>query len=222
MQHKFAALYGQPVGSVLLRALALDNLPIYFGNDASLFALGEAWAGQGRSHQRLIGLTLGTGLGAGFVANLRVHYQGPGVPPEGGLWNRPYLEGIAEDYASGRAILHSYQQLGGQASTVLQVSLAARQGDLAAQQAFALLGYHLGQIVAPWLTAFGASLLVVGGSISRSFDLFETSLHHSLALTMEVKASRLLEEATLLGAAALGLATYPSSGEVGGTVGVEE
>lgn len=206
MQHKFAALYGLQPGPLLQQALGLPELPIYVGNDAGLFALGEAWAGQGRSHRRLIGITLGTGLGAGFVANGQVLYGGNGVPHDGGLWDQPYLEGIAEDHASGRAILHSYHQLGGQANNVLQVSQAARQGDLAAQQAFALLGHHLAQILAPWIRDFGASLVVVGGSISGSFDLFEGSLRHSLdPLGVEVVASELLEEATLLGAAALGV-----------------
>lgn len=207
MQHKFAALYGLQPGPLLQQALGLPDLPIYFGNDAGLFALGEAWAGKGRSHTRLIGITLGTGLGAGFVATGRVLYEGPDLPQDGALWDQPYLGGIAEDHASGRAILHSYRRLGGQANTVLQISEAARQGDRAAQQAFALLGHHLGQIVAPWISTFGASLVVVGGSISGSFDLFESSLRHSLdPLGVEVVASELLEQATLLGAAALGVA----------------
>ena len=62
------------------------------------------WAGAAQGYERIIGVTLGTGFGGGFIANGRIFYSGQGVPPDGGVWNLPYLEGIAEDYVSGPSL----------------------------------------------------------------------------------------------------------------------
>ena len=83
MEHKFRALYGRPVVSLLeewFRDSQLEGAPVLVANDADLFALGEWWAGAARGRERMIGLTLGTGLGSGFVAHGRIVTGGPEVP----------------------------------------------------------------------------------------------------------------------------------------------
>ena len=108
LHHKFASLHNMNVGEALQKRLNAQ-VPIYFGNDASLFALGEWWAGAAKGFERVIGVTLGTGLGGGFVAGGYVLYSGEGVPKDGGIWDLPYLDGIAEDYVSGPALVKNYQ-----------------------------------------------------------------------------------------------------------------
>ncbi|MDX2023372.1 MAG: ROK family protein [Deltaproteobacteria bacterium] len=48
---------------------AATGLPCFGDNDARLVALGEACFGAGAGHRRLLALTLGTGLGVGFVSD---------------------------------------------------------------------------------------------------------------------------------------------------------
>jgi glucokinase len=204
LEHKFASLYGVNVGAALQERLD-TTLPIYFGNDASLFALGEWWAGAAKGFDRVIGVTLGTGLGGGFVANGRVYYGGEGVPPEGGIWNLPYLNGIAEDYVSGPALAKNYQVKTGSALNPAEIAKAASENDMNAREVYLELGSHLGKILGPWVKAFGANCIVVGGNIARSFDLFEKSLEEALNSHVNLVASQLFDKANLFGAAALGL-----------------
>jgi glucokinase len=204
LQHKFASLYGLNVGAALQEKLNL-KIPIYFGNDASLFALGEWWAGAAQGFERVIGVTLGTGLGGGFVAGGKVYYAGEGVPKDGGIWDLPYLSGIAEDYVSGPALVKNYQTKTGTSLTPAEISQAARAGNATAREAYLELGSYLGEILKPWVKAFEAECVVVGGNISRSFDLFEKSLEQTLESSVRLVASELFDKANLFGAAALGV-----------------
>lgn len=203
LEHKFAALYSMNVGQALQQRLTTDA-PIYFGNDASLFGLGEWWAGAARGYERVIGITLGTGLGGGFVADGRILYSGKGVPPDGGIWNLPYLEGIAEDYVSGPSLIKIYTSKTGKILTPLEIAQAVVY-DKNARESYQELGFHLGQILKPWVKSFNATCVVVGGNIARSWDLFADAFAHSLNdSTITLVPSQLYEEANLLGAAALG------------------
>ena len=47
-----------------------DNFPILFENDAWSFVRGEAWMGAARGYSRIIGITLGTGMGSGFLRGI--------------------------------------------------------------------------------------------------------------------------------------------------------
>jgi glucokinase len=74
-----------------------------------------------------------------------------------------------------------------------------------ARQTFAEVMAGLGEFLAPWLRRFGASGLVVGGSIARAWDLIGPALRPALAglPALEVVAPAAnLDDAALLGAAA--------------------
>src|SRR5882672_3326171 len=45
------------------------KIPVFVNNDANCFALGELYYGKGKGVQSMIGLTIGTGLGAGIIIN---------------------------------------------------------------------------------------------------------------------------------------------------------
>ncbi|MFB1098990.1 ROK family glucokinase [Terribacillus sp. JSM ZJ617] len=47
----------------------LSGLPVFIDNDANLAALGEVWRGAGAQQDNIIAITLGTGVGAGIIAN---------------------------------------------------------------------------------------------------------------------------------------------------------
>lgn len=205
LQHKFASLYGMNVGKALQEKLGLQ-VPIYFGNDASLFALGEGWAGAAKGFDRVISVTLGTGLGGGFVANGKIFYSGDNVPKDGGIWDLPYLNGIAEDYVAGPALVKNYQNKTGKKLNPAEIAQEAKANNTAAIESYLEVGYHLGKILEPWVKTFDAKCVVVGGNISRSWELFAPKLQETLNIkAVKIVPSTLFEEATLFGAAALGL-----------------
>jgi glucokinase len=205
MQHKFQALFGLPVVTLLeerFRQSPLQGAPIVVGNDADLFALGEWWAGAAQGHQRVIGLTLGTGLGSGFIAHGRIVSGGPEVPTGGEIWNLPYLDGVAEDYVSGRAITATYARASGWTLTASEIAHRAEAGEAAAQGAFAALALHLARILELHIVRFRPACIVVGGNIARAWPAFGPQLRAALS-PVECQPSARFEDAALLGAAAL-------------------
>src|SRR3954451_19590433 len=52
------------------------NLPVFVNNDANCFALGEHYFGKGKGFSSMIGLAIGTGVGAGIIINNKL-YAGP-------------------------------------------------------------------------------------------------------------------------------------------------
>lgn len=203
LQHKFADLYQQPVGPGLQQRLAIPGLTLRFGNDASLFTLGEVWAGAAVGYTRVMGITLGTGLGGGFVDHGQVLYHHPQIPPEGAIWNLPYRQGIAEDWVAGPALTRQFAQQTGQELPPVEIAALAQNGHPKALETLATLGYHLGQILRPWIERFRPDCLVVGGNVARAWPYFCQPLLQILAPLTQVKVSLLLTQANLLGAAAL-------------------
>ena len=204
--HKFASLSGVDVGAGLAQRWSrspMADAPVVFGNDADLWTLGEAVAGEARGFRRIIGLTLGTGLGSGFVVEGRIVRSGPEIPPDGELWNIPFGDGIAEDRASGRAIATAYVRQTGCALDAAAIAAAARSGDAAASAVFAVLGADLAALVAPWVRSFSANVVVLGGNVSRAFDLFGPTLAAGLEGAAIVRCTVGFETSTLLGAAEL-------------------
>lgn len=144
------------------------NLPVYVNNDANCFALGAINSGYGKKFRNLIGLTLGTGLGGGIVINGKLH-QGVGGGA-GEFGSLPYREGILENYCSGQFFQNQYKITGEKAA------ILARQGEKKAQQMFQRFGYHLGRSIKIAIYILAPEAVILGGSLSRSFQLFEQSM----------------------------------------------
>lgn len=72
---KFDRIWGLDVAASLRDRLAgcgCGPLRLRFVNDAAAFALGECLGGATRDTDRVVALTLGTGVGSGFVADRRL------------------------------------------------------------------------------------------------------------------------------------------------------
>ena len=206
LTHKFAALNGWNVGQALSEHWAgtpLAHVPVRFANDAALWALGEWWAGAARGTQRMIGVTLGTGLGSGFINQGQIVSAGDQVPPNGEIWWVPYLDGIAEDYVSGRALVREYQKRTQRKLSAASIAGAASSGDRDALAVFSTFGEHLAAAFRPWVERFKPDCLVVGGNIARSWALFSPSLQAGLP-GLACHPTEMYEISGLLGGAALG------------------
>lgn len=109
---KYEQLYGLPVGELLKKELrrraglpgsdrwmqTLADADIAFGNDAVLFGMGAAKRYPG---ERLLCLTLGTGLGSVFMDRGRTVSGSDGVPESGMLYAETF-EGAPVDGQFGR------------------------------------------------------------------------------------------------------------------------
>ncbi|KIL40853.1 hypothetical protein SD70_10470 [Gordoniibacillus kamchatkensis] len=138
--NKFEALYGMRVGDRLLCGMRTnsgiaDRLQakplVRFANDAALFAMGEAHYGQAAMYRRAVCLTLGTGIGSGFVETGRLIRQRDDVPENGWVYHLPYRSSVVDDYVSRRGILELAREMGIklQGQDVKGLAEAARRGD---------------------------------------------------------------------------------------------
>ena len=181
---KLEALHGVDLRHELTAALGTAT-SISFLNDAEAFLLRELWAGAARGHARAVGITLGTGLGSAFAAGERIVSDGASLPPDGSLHLVPFRGSPVEDVISARGLLGTHPA---HFDGVAQLAAAARDGDDAALRLF----------------AFGASCLVVGGSIAHAWELFGPRLQCTLAVLPGVELicpAANIDTAPLLGAA---------------------
>jgi glucokinase len=192
-----------------LRATLSARLPgqprgILFVNDADAFILGEWAHGAAAGHRRCVGLTLGTGIGTGWVLDGRIVGSGQGIPPDGRANNLEIDGAPLEQTVSSRAIRRAYQAgTGDAAADVRTIAERARRGDPVARGVLADAMRALGAALGPCLRGFGADVVVVGGSMARSWDLFESSLRSGLAAAEPplIRLAENPEHAALLGAA---------------------
>jgi glucokinase len=178
------------------------QIPVFVNNDANCFALGEYYFGKGNGKENIIGLTIGTGLGAGAIVNKHL-FAGPncGVGEFGMV---DYLEHNYEYYASGQFFSNVYQ-LNGE-----EVFERVKKGDQQAQQYYAELGTHLGNAIKLIMYTYDASYIVFGGSVRHAYPYFQKTMwerihtfaySHSVA-NLKIELSE-LENAGILGAAGL-------------------
>lgn len=204
MTHKLDGLRGVDLRSELYAASGLpDPAAIRFLNDAEAFLLGEWWAGAARGHRRAVGVTLGTGIGSAFSDEGEVVRAGAEVPPGGELYKLHFRGSPVEETISSAALLSGYDASPDAGVDVEHIANRAVAGEPAARRVFVDLGVALAQFLTPWVQAFGPSCLVVGGSIARSWALFERELRTELDKIpgLTVTVAEQLEDAPLLGAA---------------------
>jgi glucokinase len=176
--------------------------PAYVNNDANAFAAGEKHFGKIKPYDSAVGLIVGTGLGAGIIANGRL-YSGANCGA-GEFGCLPYLDRNLEAYASGQFFARVH------GTTGRKLAAEAERGDPQALGVFAEFGRHLGEAVKAICYAIDPEIIVLGGSVSKSFGFFRSALWetfqtyaYSIArerLKIEVSET---ENIALLGAAAL-------------------
>ena len=90
---KYDALYGIDISANLRQILGMPGLEIRYRNDAEAAILGEARYGAGEPYSRLLGLTLGTGLGSAFLVNRELITEGADL----GLFLEPFVSKFRAD-----------------------------------------------------------------------------------------------------------------------------
>jgi glucokinase len=153
---------------------AAAGLPVALLNDARAFTLAEHRLGAGRGARTMVGITLGTGVGGGVIAEGRLLLGLNGTAGEighqtlepGGLPCPCGNTGCLEQYASGPAIARAAG-----AATAEAVTIAAREGDPNALAALEQAGTYLGLGIANVALAVGPEAVVVGGGVSAAGDL---------------------------------------------------
>lgn len=186
-------------GGVALGPMLEDRfgVPVFINNDGHLFAYGESIAGflpqvnalleranAPRRFRSLLGVTLGTGFGGGFVCDGALHAGDHGVAAE--VWrlrNVRHPEMSAEEGACARAVRREYAIEAGlefeqapDPRSIFEVAMGVREGDrTSALTAFHRLGEVAGDAIAQ-ASVLVDGLVVIGGGVSAAWPLFMPSL----------------------------------------------
>jgi glucokinase len=204
---KYENLYGLNIADAISDSLGIkDSILIRFMNDASSFAVGEAWTGSASRFNRSLSITLGTGFGSAFISNRIPIVDGPEVPKLGCIYHLPFKDGIADDYFSTRGLLYRYKKLTGKELKGVKDLAALAVDNKTVKDLFTDFGDNAGLFLAPWLKKFRAEILVIGGNISLAYNLFGDVFEERLRkenCNCEVAISKLKEDAALLGSAYL-------------------
>jgi len=204
---KYENLYGLNIADAISDSLGIkDCILIRFMNDASSFAVGEAWTGSASRFNRSLSITLGTGFGSAFISNHIPIVDGPEVPKLGCIYHLPFKDGIADDYFSTRGLLYRYKKLTGKELKGVKDLAALAVDNKTVKDLFTDFGDNAGLFLAPWLKKFRAEILVIGGNISLAYNLFGDVFEERLRkenCNCEVAISKLKEDAALLGSAYL-------------------
>ncbi|WP_426669970.1 ROK family protein [Mucilaginibacter sp. McL0603] len=178
------------------------QIPVFVNNDANCFALGEYYFGKSKGKPNMIGLTIGTGLGAGVIINGHLYAGKNCGAGEFGMVD--YLEQNYEFYASGSFFKNVYG-LNGEG-----VFKNAQSGDKESLKLYEELGMHLGNAIKLIMYTYDTELIILGGSVQLAFEFFEKSMWARIKTfafpksieKLEVKTS-VLQNSGILGAAAL-------------------
>jgi glucokinase len=185
------------------------QLPVFMNNDANALLLGESIWGAGKGHRIILGFTLGTGLGGAIIVNKKLFTGANGMAAE--VWLSPYKGGTIEDIISGNGISTAYHLLSNQWKTAKEISLLASRGVSDAIETWNIFGSALGIALAWGINLIDPDIVILGGSIANSIDLFYDSMDSFLrknicpvpaGKTRVVKAA-LGDNAGFMGAAAL-------------------
>ncbi|MCF6240701.1 MAG: ROK family protein, partial [Bacteroidales bacterium] len=158
-----------PLANILQKRF---DVPVFLDNDANCFALGEYRFGAGQGCENFVGLTLGTGMGAGIITE--GHLLKDANCGSGEFGSIPYLESIYEDYCSGKFFKTYYHENGE------HLYKKAEKGDADALKAFDEFGKHLGNAIKTIMFAVDPNKIIIGGSVASSKKFFEKSLYNTL------------------------------------------
>ena len=168
---KYEALYKVSVANEFPQYLCKGNLSLRFLNDASSFGLGGALTKNAGNTKRVLAVTLGTGFGAAFLKD-RIPVSNGGSVPEGGcLWDKKFKEGIADDYFSTRWFLKKHMELTGY-SDIKGVKDLVYENNNSTYKIFDEFAENLSGFMLPYLQKFDPDLLILGGNIAKSYELF--------------------------------------------------
>lgn len=174
-------------GGVALGDFLRENfdIPVFINNDGNLFAYGEALAGllpevnnnlknagNTKQYKNLLGITIGTGFGAGIVINniLNIGDNECG----GDVWllpNKKFPNIIAEESVSIRAIQRVYQEIVNDNSEkspkdIFEIAEGIQPGNKeAAIKSFEDLGEAVGDVISRIINVLDG-LVVIGGGLS--------------------------------------------------------
>ncbi len=199
---KYQELYLANIANELPAHLVKGNYTFRFINDAAAFAVGAVNHMKLNNQQRILTLTLGTGLGACFLEKGVPLFKDATIPENGWLYNQKFKEGIADEYFSTRWFTKQFLQRTGKKVSGVRELIVSNDG--VTTDIFEEFVENLQVFLTPYIRTFKPNTILLGGNIAKASDYFLADLNTSLAkFNLEVVMSTIGEEAAIIGSAQL-------------------
>ena len=178
------------------------TVPVIITNDANAAAVGEMVYGGAKGMKDFLVVTLGTGLGSGFVANGKLIYGHDGFAGELGhvIVRRGTgrmcgcgRKGCLETYCSATGVARTAREflaartdasllrnIPAENITSKDVYDAAVQGDKLAQEIFEFTGTILGEALADFIAFSSPEAIVLFGGLAKSGDYIMKPIHKAM------------------------------------------
>jgi glucokinase len=216
-----------PLASRLMRTL---EIPVVVESDRNAALLGECWRGAARGRSDAIVLMIGTGIGAGIMSGGRVVRGAHELSGCAGWLSVSLAKnantsttGELESFMAGPGIANAARkrlqkgktsrlsQYDPSKITAHEVAAAARDGDQMALDIFQRAGRLLGLGVANMVSLFDPEVVIIGGGMAGSADLYFDCVRDAMlkgaqplaAREVKLAVSKLGDGTNLLGCARL-------------------
>lgn len=172
-------LIGKDIAADLGRKL---DRQIRLENDANCFALSEALDGTGAGYKTVLGVILGTGVGAGLVIDKKLLRGANGIAGEWGHNPLPWASsdeaaqvgrcycgkyGCIESYLSGSGLQRAYKLRSGRYVSAPEIARAAGEREADAVACLADYTDRLARSLASVVNVVDPDVVVLGGGLSR-------------------------------------------------------
>ncbi|WP_198009464.1 ROK family protein [Gleimia europaea] len=205
--------------------------PVWVDNDVNMMAVGELRAGVAQGYEDVVYMKVGTGIGAGIVSGGKLQRGAQGAAGDIGhisvasggtelcrCGNYGCLEAVAggakligalEDALNDPDASQLAQCCASNGHTVEAIVRAARFGDPIAIRLLVESARTVGDVLAQLVNLLNPAMIVVGGRVGRSLDLYLATLRQAVlrrsaplaTRSLDVVVSPLGERAGLVGAA---------------------
>ncbi len=185
------------------RFAARYDAPVWVDNDVNVLALGEWRSGVAAGHDNVVVVKVGTGVGAGIISDGRIRRGSQGSAGDVGhiqVADDPTVVcrcgniGCLEAYAGGAALgrageIAARDGRSPRLATALDrngtvtaedVARAASFGDPVAVAMLQAAGRRVGSMLASVVNFFNPSLIVIGGGVANSPDLFLAAIRETI------------------------------------------
>lgn len=177
------------------------NLNVKIDNDANCFTRAETKIGAGKKYKNIFGMTIGTGIGGGWWFNNEIYLGSHGGAGEPG-W-------VIVDYQNGIRLEEAYHKLAQNNPAIMAEE--AYRGDILAKKSYEEFGQYLGISLANIVNIIDPEVIILGGSVIDSGDLFLSMTKKNMrqyikspeSKKIKIIKSKLGEKAGAIGAAML-------------------
>ncbi len=164
-QSKYDNLYNKDVKTLLAEELGLSPTSIHFINDAAAFLQGEIFVQNLQTNNRILGITLGTGLGSAVWNKGEKAF-------DAALWNSPYEDCIFEEFLVTRWFVKRFKEVAGKDVTGLKEILDNHRETEEFQVIKDEYAKHLFDFMQFFAEKHSSEIFIIGGNIAKALPIF--------------------------------------------------